>query len=224
MDNKEIQSSKVLGNEILTPISGTAKKAADKLIVNPASDLSQALSENIFTKFSIIRSIENMNYTDPKELVIVVDKDDHVLEHLPRKEAHDKKLLHRTISVLIFNDEGKVVLQKRSLKKDSNPGKWSNATGGHVGKNEIYDEAARREISEELNLDITPKLFKKMIINDPAHTTMTCLYTVSSNGPFKFNPEETDEIKFFSKGDLHGIFDQLSESSKITLKEYGFLK
>ena len=165
-----------------------------------------------------------MNYTDPKEIVIVVDKDDNIVAYKPRKEAHDNKLLHRTISVLVFNDQNKVMLQKRSMKKDSNPGKWSNATGGHVGKDESYDETAKREIMEELKLDVKPEFFKKMIINDPAHLTMTQLYTIQSNGPFEFNPEETDEIKFFSKEELPKLFNNLSESSKITLKEYGFLE
>lgn len=165
-----------------------------------------------------------MNYTDPKELVIVVDENDKILDYLPRKEVHDKGLLHRTISILVFNNEGKVMLQKRSMKKDSNPGKWSNATGGHVGKDETYDHAAQREIIEELKISDQPEFVKKMIIQDPAHTTMTQLYKINSNGPFEFNPEETDEIRFFSKEELPEIFNQLSESSKITLKEYGFLK
>lgn len=76
---------------------------------------------------------------------------------------------------------------------------------------------------EELKIEAKPVFIKKMVIHDPAHTTMTQLYTINSNGPFKFNPEETDEIEFFTKEELLKIFDQLSESSKITLKEYGFL-
>ena len=116
-------------NEKFTPMNGATKKAAEILTDNPASDLNQALSLNIFTKFSIIPSIKKMNYTDPKEIVIVVDKNDDVVDYLPRKEAHDKKLLHRGISILVFNDQDQVMLQKRSMKKDSNPGKWSNATG-----------------------------------------------------------------------------------------------
>lgn len=165
-----------------------------------------------------------MNYTDPKELVIVVNNEDAIIDYVPRKEAHDKKLLHRTISVLVFNDKRQVMLQKRSMKKDSNPGKWSNATGGHVGKDESYDQAAQREVQEELKISNEPEFIKKMIIKDPAHTTMTQLYTINSNGPFEFNPEETDEIRFFSMEELLEIFDNLSESSKITLKEYGFIK
>jgi isopentenyl-diphosphate delta-isomerase type 1 len=159
-----------------------------------------------------------------EEILIVVDENDNILDHLPRSEVHQKKLLHRTISVLVFDDKGQVLLQKRSLKKDNNPGKWSNAVGGHVSKGQSYDQATEIEIKEELNLDIKADFVKKMIINDPSHTTMSTLYKIQFNGPFEFNPEETDEIKFFSKEELPEIFDQLSESSKITLKEYGFLK
>ncbi len=164
-----------------------------------------------------------MNYTDPEELVIVVDENDYVMNYIPRKEAHAKKLLHRTISVLVFNEKGQVMLQKRSVKKDSNPGKWSNAVGGHVGEEETYDEAAEREILEELGLNVKPAFVKRMIIDDPAHKTMTKLYTLQSNGPLKFNPEETDELRFFTREELKEVFEDLSESSKITLKEYGFL-
>lgn len=165
-----------------------------------------------------------MNQSDENEILIVVDEQDNILDYLPRDEVHTKKLLHRTISVLVFNDEGKVLLQKRSLKKDNNPGKWSNAVGGHVNKGQTYEESADVEIREELNINDKPEFVKKMIIKDPLHTTMSNLYKIKSNGPFKFNPDETDELKFFSKEDLKNIFDNLSESSKITLKEYGFLK
>jgi len=48
---------------------------------------------------------------------------------------------------------------------------------------------------------------------------MTCLYKTYSNGPFNFNKEEIDEIKFYSKEELKHIQDNLSESAKIILHE-----
>lgn len=161
---------------------------------------------------------------DQSEILIVVNENDDVLDYLPRSEVHAKKLLHRTISVLVFNDKGQVLLQKRSVKKDSNPGKWSNAAGGHVNKGLTYDQAAEIEIKEELSINDSPQFVKKIIINDPKHKTLTQLYKIKSNGPFQLNPEETDELRFFSEEELPRIFNNLSESSKITLKEYGFLK
>lgn len=160
---------------------------------------------------------------DQNELLIVVDKNDNVLEYLPRSEVHKKKLLHRTISISVFNDKGEILLQKRSLKKDSNPGKWANSAGGHVTQDKDYEQTAKEEINEELGINPDLILIKKMIINDPVHTTMTYLYKTCSNGPFNINRDEIDEIRFFSKEDLKDIEDQLSESAKIVLKEQGTL-
>lgn len=55
-------SRKLSGNETLNPINGATKKAAEILTDNPDKALSQLLSKNIFTKFSIIPSIHYANY------------------------------------------------------------------------------------------------------------------------------------------------------------------
>lgn len=157
------------------------------------------------------------------EMLIVVDENDNVLGYKPRGLTHEQKLLHRTITVTVYNNHGQILLQKRSSKKDNNPGKWANAAGGHVVQGKDYDQAATEEVTEELGISLNLTLIKKMKINDPVHTTMTCLYKTISNGPFNFNQEEIDEIKFFSKEDLQTIQNQLSESAKIVLKEQGLL-
>lgn len=165
-----------------------------------------------------------MNTTDNQdELLVVVNKDDKVLDYLPRKVVHAQKLLHRTISVSVYNNKGEILLQKRSATKDSNAGKWANAAGGHVTKDKDYEQTANREEEEELGVQSKLILIKKMIINDPVHTTMTCLYKTVSNGPFKFNTDEIDEIKFYSKQDLKTIENQLSESAKIVLRLQGMI-
>ncbi|MBI2329941.1 NUDIX domain-containing protein [Candidatus Daviesbacteria bacterium] len=157
------------------------------------------------------------------EQLIVVDENDNVLNYLPRKIVHDQELLHRTISVSVYNDKGEILLQKRSPKKDNNPGFWANSAGGHVTKDKDYGQTAKDEVAEELGVNPDLILIKKMKINDPVHTTMTCLYKTYSNGPFNFNKEEIDEIKFYSREDLKQVQDDLSESAKIVLKEQGLL-
>ncbi len=165
-----------------------------------------------------------MNTTDNQnELLVVVDPDDKVLDYLPRKVVHAQKLLHRTISVSVFNDKGEILLQKRSATKDSNAGKWANAAGGHVTKNKDYEETTSREVEEELGIQPKLTLIKKMIINDPVHTTMTCVYKTFANGPFEFNKEEIDEVKFYSKQNLRTIENQLSESARIVLHLQGMI-
>lgn len=162
-----------------------------------------------------------MTTDDQQELLIVVDEDDNILDYLPRKTVHEQKLLHRTISISVFNDQGQILLQKRSNKKDNNPGKRANAAGGHVNKGKEYEETAHNEIQEELGVNPDLILVKKIRINDPVHTTMTSIYKTHSNGPFKFNTEEIDEIKFYSQEQLKDV--NLSESAKIALSAQGLI-
>lgn len=164
-----------------------------------------------------------MTPNDQDEILIVVDENDNVLDYLPRNVVHDKKLLHRTISISVYNDKGGILLQKRSANKDSNPGKLANAVGGHVTKGKDYEQAAREELKEELGIDLNLIMIKKMKINDPVHTTMTCLYKAYSNGPFDFNKEEIDEIKFHSKEGLKQVQHDLSVSARIVLQEQGMI-
>jgi isopentenyldiphosphate isomerase len=166
-----------------------------------------------------------LNKTDnQEEILIVVDENDIVLDYLPRSEVHAKNLLHRTISVVIFNSKGELVLQKRSLSKDTNPGMLGNAVGGHVTKGESYDEAAKKEATEELKQ--SPVLSKVLttILEDPTHRTMTTIYKAIADGPFEFNLEEIDEILTIDPKDLPQYQDRIAPSGKLILKALGVLK
>lgn len=160
---------------------------------------------------------------DQGELLIVVDRDDNILEYLPRNQVHEKKLLHRTVAISVYNDKSQILMQRRTSKMDNNPGKWSNASGGHVTKGKEYAKVANKEIAEELGTSPKLTFIKKMFINDPMHNTMTSIYKTQSNGPFNFNKEEIDEIRFFSKQDLKTIKGQLTGSAKTVLHLQGMI-
>ncbi len=73
----------------------------------------------------------------------------------PRSEVHARGLRHRAVHVLVFNSRGEIFLQKRSMKKDRQPGVWDSSCSGHVDAGENYEATAVRELREELGLDIT---------------------------------------------------------------------
>lgn len=164
-----------------------------------------------------------MTRSDQDELLIVVDEQDNILDYLPRSEVHKNQLLHRTSTIITKTSDGKFVFQKRSIKKDTNPGKLGNAIGGHVTKGESYLDAAKNEAQEELNIDIEPEFLKKAIINDPLHRTMTSIFKITYDGPYDFNKEEIDEIKLFSLDEVMLHLDKLSQSTKFTLQEVGVI-
>ena len=52
--------------------------------------------------------------------------------------------------MFLVNKHGAVLLQKRSLWKDRQPGKWDSSAAGPLDAGESYEEAAVRELKEEL--------------------------------------------------------------------------
>lgn len=62
---------------------------------------------------------------------------------------------HLVVNALIFNDDGQVLMQKRSFNKISYPGIWTVATGGSALAGENSRRALIRELSEELHLRVT---------------------------------------------------------------------
>lgn len=75
-----------------------------------------------------------------------------------REIAHRYGVRHRTAHVWIFrisNKTPQVLLQKRSLNKDSYPGCYDISSAGHILAGEGYQESALRELKEELGVNAT---------------------------------------------------------------------
>jgi len=83
----------------------------------------------------------------------VVDEMDRILRYAYRAQVHGDNSRHRAVHILLFNEAGEVYLQKRARWKDRHPLRWDSSAGGHVCAAENYDDAARRELREELGID-----------------------------------------------------------------------
>ena len=81
-----------------------------------------------------------------------MDAQDRVIDVRPRGEVHRLGLMHRSVHILVFNSAGEIFVQKRSMRKDSNPGLWDSSAAGHVDSGEDYLACARRELGEELGI------------------------------------------------------------------------
>lgn len=126
----------------------------------------------------------------------VVDANDQVIATKPRTEVHDQNLLHRAVHILIFNNQGELLLQKRSAWKDREPSKWDSSAAGHLEPGESYESAAERETEEELG--IRPQLTRLGKIQACSNTghEFVEVYTAQHNGPFTLPPAEIQETLF----------------------------
>jgi isopentenyldiphosphate isomerase len=129
-----------------------------------------------------------------EEVFDVVDERDEVVGRRPRSEVHRLGLMHRAVHVLVFNAAGRVFLQKRSLKKDRQPGVWDSSSSGHVDSGEDYDTCAVRELWEEigLKLNAAPKRLFKLAASAETDQEHVWVYRCEAEGPFRLAPDEIE--------------------------------
>ncbi len=145
-----------------------------------------------------------MTHAVSQELLDVVDIDDHVIGVKTRGEIHSEGLMHRAVHILVFNQQGELFIQKRSMLKDNNPGLWDSSAAGHVDSGEDYAGCALRELNEELGITVNTPLSTLFRLPPTAITGMEhCIvYHCSHNGPFALQAGEIDEGRWVSVDEM----------------------
>ncbi|MFH0836715.1 MAG: NUDIX domain-containing protein [Candidatus Aenigmatarchaeota archaeon] len=161
-------------------------------------------------------------------LDIVNDKDD-VTGKASKKEIYEKLLMHRIVHVMIFNNKGQLALQLRSKQCSFCPTHWSTSAAGHVSSDESYEQAARRELKEELG--ITSKLefqYKDIYKDTRPLKKILVTFKTTYNGQFKPNPKEVEKIQFFSLKNIQKMINNKEKFHPELLfllrKHFGFKK
>ena len=160
------------------------------------------------------------------ELLSVVDKNDQVIDTLARHIIHALGLRHRAVHILVFNTQGKLFLQKRSMKKDLNKGLWDTSAAGHVDSGENYTDAAIRETEEELGINITETLTPLFTLSPIAQLGMEFIkvYQCIHNGPFTLNADEIEMGNWLSTKEISKRIQDndstMTETFKVIWREY----
>src|ERR1700729_3245193 len=108
--------------------------------------------------------------TSKMESVVLVDEQDHIIGEMEKTAAHKKGILHRAISVFIFNDKGELLLQRRADSKYHSGGLWTNTCCTHPRLHESISSAAARRLKEEMGITASPEkafdFIYRMRVND----------------------------------------------------------
>ncbi len=138
-----------------------------------------------------------------EEFIEIVDTEGKVMGVAPRSEVHgNPSLMHRVVHVLVFNARGELLLQKRAMTKDVAPGRWDTSVGGHVDPGETLEEAARRELHEELGVEAEPEFLYSYVHSNDYETELVYTYWCLHDGPFEFNREEIDHVRFWPLSEI----------------------
>lgn len=114
-----------------------------------------------------------------------------------------ESLRHRAVFVAVTNSDGQLLVHRRSPDKDVWPGWWDLAVGGVVAPGESFEDAARREVREELGVDAGPlEPLGTGAFEDDSVRLVGAAFLCRSEGPFTFADGEIVEAHWAPRGEL----------------------
>ncbi|MBQ2373288.1 MAG: NUDIX domain-containing protein [Bacteroidales bacterium] len=167
-----------------------------------------------------------MQQSSVSEWFPIVEPTGIVTGRSTRQYCHGgSKPLHPVIHIHIIDRYGRIYLQKRSMKKDIQPGKWDTAVGGHVSYGETLLEAVFREASEELGLTAFNPVFLTSYVFESA-VERELVNVFAAVGSFDLRPDldEVDEGRWWPVEEVNensgkGIFTPNFESEFKTIEK-----
>lgn len=125
---------------------------------------------------------------------------------MEKMEAHQKGVLHRAFSVLIHQN-GKILLQQRSLNKYHSSGLWSNTCCSHPRPGETLANAGNRRLKEEMGIDcaVTPYfhfIYKAQLDGGLIEHELDYVLFGSYDGAIHPNPDEVMDYKWIHWNEL----------------------
>jgi isopentenyldiphosphate isomerase len=123
----------------------------------------------------------------------VVDEGGARIGIATRSACHsDPSLIHLSIHVVVLTPDG-VLWQLRGPYKDSAPMAWDHACSGHVAAGERVRESARRELAEEIGIEVAEDALEEVARVRCAlegETELTTVFRLRHPGPYRLDPPE----------------------------------
>lgn len=141
------------------------------------------------------------------ETLILVDEKDNIIGTEEKLKTHIEGLLHRAFSVMVFNNKGQLLIQKRAKNKYHSAGLWANSCCGHPRLGEGNMEAAKRRLQEELGFScdlakISELNYSLKLQNGLYEKEYTHIFAGTYDGNLEPNPDEVSEVKWKNLNEL----------------------
>jgi len=144
-------------------------------------------------------------YLDNKEEWFdLVTEDGTVTGSATRTQVHgNPSLLHPVVHIHVFDNKGRLLLQKRAQDKKIQPGKWDTAVGGHIMRGEDVPSALLREAEEEIgiNASLAVQVFSYVMSNE-IESELVYTHILTHEGPFTIQQEELDCVRFWEIAEI----------------------
>ena len=157
------------------------------------------------------------------EYLDIVDENNNPTGGIAERDiVHSQGLWHREVSIWIMNEDGKILLQKRSATKKNNPNKWA-VVAGHVDNGEDIAVAAKRELREEIGIQGEIEFLFVEKLDESTNKRFMYNYFLKTNTKiedFEMQYEELSELQYISIEELERIVAMKDENFTFTKRKY----
>ncbi|MBW6441249.1 isopentenyl-diphosphate Delta-isomerase [Patescibacteria group bacterium] len=139
--------------------------------------------------------------------IILVDESNKEIGYGEKLQVHQEGKLHRAFSILVFNVNGEIMLQKRAKSKYHSGGLWTNTCCSHPRVGEKTELAIHRRLKEEMGFDCNLKevfsfIYKTQLDHSLFEHEFDHVFIGRFDNEPKINPEEADIWQWIKFSDL----------------------
>ena len=204
----------------------SSARYGDDLAGYQIDDVPSVTIEDDMRQMLINKSADEEQISLMSEAVILVDEDDNEIGQASKVSAHfEAGLLHRAFSVLLFDSENRLLLQKRADDKVTFPGVWANSCCSHplnsTEESELKDSlgvkrAAIRKLHQELGIDpselkledfhfVTKMMYSARMNEDWIEREIDHILVIQADVNLSINKNEVSDVKWVSQQELESI-------------------
>ena len=150
-----------------------------------------------------------------REQVVLLDEAGRAVGTADKADVHHGDTpLHLAFSVHLFDEDGRVLVTRRALTKQTFPGVWTNSCCGHPAPGEDLADAVRRRVRQELGTDVTdlrlvlPAFRYRAEQGGIVENEMCPVFVGSTREPVVPDPSEVDSVSWEPWADFRaGVLD-----------------
>jgi isopentenyl-diphosphate delta-isomerase len=159
-----------------------------------------------------------------EDIIVLVNENDESIGSIGKLEAHQKGLLHRAFSIIVWNNQNQILIHQRAFGKYHSEGLWTNTCCSHPKMGETVIEAAHRRLKEEMGFDCQLEqkfhfIYKVELENQLIENELDHVLIGEFNENPSPNPDEVHDYRWISLPELKKEIDEKPTTFTFWFKE-----
>lgn len=159
------------------------------------------------------------------EMLVLVDSADNEVGTAEKLDAHVRGVLHRAFSIIVWDSQGRMLLQQRDAKKYHSGGLWTNTCCGHPRPGEATHAAALRRLQEEMGFtcELAPLgtiSYRAEFANGLIEHELVHVFRGLFDGTVAPDPAEAQAFAWASLEDIRAAIAKAPEDYSVWFRQY----